>query len=137
MQEEGKVQKLKTKWWKEKIDPSKCISYVSIKVHRILVNTNQFTFFIIILPGEKVGICDESTHGDSDTPELGMDNVGGVFLVLAAGLVVAIFIGILEFLWNVRKVSIDAKVSATIFNMKRDNFHLHIYYLTDNSVRGI
>lgn len=39
-----------------------------------------------------------------------MDNVGGVFLVLAAGLSVAIFIGVLEFLWNVRKVSIDSKV---------------------------
>lgn len=40
-----------------------------------------------------------------------MANVGGVFLVLAIGCSCAIFIGILEFLWNVRKVAIDQKVS--------------------------
>lgn len=61
-------------------------------------------------PENKVGNCDESVHGESDAPELGMDNVGGVFLVLAAGLAVSVFIGILEFLWNVRKVSIDSRV---------------------------
>lgn len=75
-------------------------------------------FFFSPLADEKVGICDENTHGDSDTPELGMDNVGGVFLVLGAGLVVAIFVGILEFLWNVRAVSIDSKVRALISIVK-------------------
>lgn len=41
---------------------------------------------------------------------MGMKNVGGVFIVLAAGLGVSIVIGILEFVWNVSKVSAEEKV---------------------------
>lgn len=80
------------------------------------------TLSLYIYLENRTGNCDEGVHGDSDTPELGMDNVGGVFLVLAAGLVLAIFIGILEFLWNVRKVSIDLKVSV----IPR---HTHTHYI--------
>lgn len=47
--------------------------------------------------------------GGNDS-ELTMQNVGGIFLVLFAGCGVAIVIGIMEFLWNVKKVSIDEKV---------------------------
>lgn len=59
--------------------------------------------------------CPEDSKGASDTPELGMDNVGGVFLVLGCGLGIAILIGILEFLWNVSKVSAEEKVSTVLF----------------------
>lgn len=48
--------------------------------------------------------------GGGDTPELGMDNVGGVFLVLGAGLLVAITVGIIDFMWNIRQISIDETV---------------------------
>lgn len=73
----------------------------------------QSQYWIIIylfLKENRIGNCDESEEGASDTPELGMDNVGGVFLVLFSGLGMAILIGILEFVWNVRAVSIDEKV---------------------------
>lgn len=40
-----------------------------------------------------------------------MDNVGGVFLVLCGGLVVAILVGIGEFIWCIRRTSIDEKVN--------------------------
>ncbi|XP_058825661.1 glutamate receptor ionotropic, kainate 2-like [Topomyia yanbarensis] len=50
------------------------------------------------------------TGGDS-AAELGIDNVGGVFVVLAFGCSCALIIGILEFLWNVRKVAVDEKVT--------------------------
>lgn len=49
--------------------------------------------------------------GGGDTPELGMDNVGGVFLVLGAGLCVAVIVCIIDFLWNIRQISIDETVS--------------------------
>ena len=52
------------------------------------------------------------TSSASDTPELGVDNVGGVFVVLASGCAVALIIGILEFLWNVRKVAVDERVRS-------------------------
>lgn len=49
-----------------------------------------------------------------DTPELDMDNVAGVFFVLIIGVTFAIFIGILEFFWNVRKVAVVRKVEVLI-----------------------
>ncbi|XP_053682747.1 glutamate receptor ionotropic, kainate 2-like [Sabethes cyaneus] len=59
------------------------------------------------------GRCDApgtKAAGDS-AAELGIDNVGGVFVVLAFGCFCAFIIGILEFLWNVRKVAVDEKVT--------------------------
>lgn len=58
-----------------------------------------------------VGNCTSGQHIKTSTPELGMDNVGGVFLVLAAGVLVAILMGVLEFLWSVRAVSIEEKIT--------------------------
>lgn len=85
MQEEGKLHRLKTKWWVEK-------------------NT-----------GAGEGNCDADATGGGDTPELGMDNVGGVFLVLSGGLLIAIIVGILDFLWNIRTIAIDEKVKCGCF----------------------
>lgn len=59
--------------------------------------------------GEPVN-CTKEKEINVDTPELDMGNVGGVFIVLMIGIALAIFIGILEFIWNVRKVSILQKV---------------------------
>lgn len=56
--------------------------------------------------------CNAGEKEASDTPELDMDNVGGVFLVLVVGLTIAIVIGILEFIWSVRRVSIEEKVCS-------------------------
>lgn len=56
------------------------------------------------------GKCNKGTAGGGDTPELGMDNVGGVFLVLGAGLSVAVIVCIIDFLWNIRQISIDETV---------------------------
>ncbi|XP_075228075.1 glutamate receptor ionotropic, kainate 2-like isoform X2 [Lycorma delicatula] len=77
MQESGKLQELKTKWWKQ-------------------------------MHGG--GACDNQ---DEPTPsnELGLANVGGVFLVLISGCFIAFLVSILEFLWNVRKVAIQERIS--------------------------
>lgn len=52
----------------------------------------------------------EST--DASAAELALTNVGGVFLVLGVGVAIAIIIALLEFLWNVRKVSVEERVSS-------------------------
>lgn len=52
--------------------------------------------------------------GGGDTPELGMDNVGGVFIVVGIGLFIAFIIGIVDFLWNIRQIAIDEKVKFII-----------------------
>lgn len=55
--------------------------------------------------------CENREKVATLTPELNMENVGGVFLVLGAGLLLAIVMGVMEFLWNVRRVSIDEKIT--------------------------
>lgn len=58
------------------------------------------------------GRCSQLSASSADTPELGVENVGGVFLVLGMGLLSAICIGLVEFLWNVKEVAINEKVNC-------------------------
>lgn len=54
------------------------------------------------------GACDdEEAQGPSDTAELGLENVGGVFLVLYVGLGCAFIIGVCDFLWNCRNIAVE------------------------------
>lgn len=69
-----------------------------------------------------VGDEDCSIEEEGKDSELKMENVGGVFLVLFAGFGVAIVVGILEFIWNVKKVSIDEKV--VLINVLRSDCSL-------------
>lgn len=56
----------------------------------------------------------EEGGGDDDSSggELGVENVGGVFVVLGIGCGVAAGMGIFEFLWHVREVAIEQKVKV-------------------------
>lgn len=49
---------------------------------------------------------DNKPHDD-----LGIGNVGGVFVVLAGGCFVAFVIAVMEFLWNVEKIAIEEKAN--------------------------
>lgn len=40
-------------------------------------------------------------------------NVGGVFLVLGFGCLFALIVALIEFLWNVKKVAVDERVSCS------------------------
>ena len=58
-----------------------------------------------------LGKCeDEAEGGSDDAAELGIANVGGVFVVLGFGCLFALVVAALEFLWNVKKVAIYEKV---------------------------
>lgn len=46
-------------------------------------------------------VCEEDTDKSINTSALGVANVGGVFVVLAGGSIVALIVAILEFLWKV------------------------------------
>jgi len=41
------------------------------------------------------------------TVELGIDNVGGIFVVLIGGTVAAFFLALCEFVWKTRKLALD------------------------------
>lgn len=48
---------------------------------------------------------------EKNADELGLDNVGGVFLVLGVGVGMSFGFAVLEFLWNVRQVSVEEHVN--------------------------
>lgn len=56
---------------------------------------------------------------DATATELDLGHVGGVFVVLAAGVSLAVIISIFEFLWNVKKIAVAEKVSCTIPSSSR------------------
>lgn len=53
---------------------------------------------------------------DKPSDDLGIASVGGVFLVLAGGCLVALIVATLEFLWNVEKIAIEEKANIYSFN---------------------
>lgn len=57
------------------------------------------------------GACEEEeSAGPADSAELGIEAVGGVFLVLGVGVFCAFIIGIAEFLWNCRKIAVETGI---------------------------
>lgn len=78
LQEEGKLFRLKNKWWKE-------------------------------LDGG--GNCESDGGPTADAAELGIANVGGVFVILLLGCLAAMVLGIVEFLWNIKAIAIDQKIT--------------------------
>lgn len=53
--------------------------------------------------------CKDDDKSD-ETKAMDLSNVGGVFIVLIVGISTSLFLGFLEFLWAVRKTSIECKV---------------------------
>ena len=56
------------------------------------------------------GQCDIDEKGKRDANALSIANVGGVFVVLAVGLLLSVIVAVVEFVWNERKrqVPVDA-----------------------------
>lgn len=63
-----------------------------------------------IVNGEQVNCAKENEQSVDDEPDLDIEHILGAVLVLFIGIGLAILIGISEFLWNVRKISIAQKV---------------------------
>ncbi|XP_060523976.1 glutamate receptor ionotropic, kainate 2-like [Cylas formicarius] len=58
------------------------------------------------------GQCAEDKQSsDEAATELGLDNVGGIFVVLAVGVAIALLFAVCEFLWNVKKVAVREHIS--------------------------
>lgn len=84
--------------------------------------------------------CEANDKARSDTAELDMDNVGGVFLVLAVGILLSILVGILEFVWSIRRTSIDERVSILHSYLSYLEFlAMQLIFLlqSDNPIRGL
>ncbi|KAI4811484.1 hypothetical protein KUCAC02_014389 [Chaenocephalus aceratus] len=46
---------------------------------------------------------DHTCQGSVDRSCLGMENIGGIFVVLICGLIIAVFVAIMEFVWSTRR----------------------------------
>lgn len=79
LQENGELQELYTKWWKREDMDS----------------------------SQKCDLVDDKKKDSAN--ELSLANVGGVFVVLAAGLGLSFLVALLEFIWKARQDS-DGKV---------------------------
>ncbi|KAL9929272.1 glutamate receptor IIA isoform 1-T1 [Glossina fuscipes fuscipes] len=55
--------------------------------------------------------CNDNKEADLDGDELSIIELGGVFMVLGGGIVIAIVIGCCEFLWNVQSVAVEERVT--------------------------
>ncbi|XP_063622177.1 glutamate receptor ionotropic, kainate 2-like [Cydia splendana] len=64
-------------------------------------------------PEENACVSEEAGEEGASAAELGVDNVGGVFIVLGTGCGIAAAMGIFEFLWHVKDVAIEQKMSRT------------------------
>ncbi|XP_039880804.1 glutamate receptor ionotropic, kainate 5-like [Simochromis diagramma] len=56
---------------------------------------------------------------------LGMENIGGIFVVLICGLIIAVFVAIMEFVWSTRRTAETDEVHH------RAHTHTHTHTLTD------
>lgn len=108
LQEKGEIQMLYDKWWefllKSKLD--------SIKEWSRWKNTGE--------------TCTRNDKGkESKANSLGVDNIGGVFVVLLCGLAFAVVIAIMEFCYNSKRNAIAEKVSTFIYsqNVYLKNLH--------------
>ena len=58
--------------------------------------------------------CQKDEKGDSKANALGVENVGGIFVVLLGGLTLSIFIALFEFIWNSKSNATQDKVNVSI-----------------------
>lgn len=65
------------------------------------------------------GKCKDDDKKTTSANELGLPNVGGVFVVLLAGLGMAAIIAVFEFIWRTKKIPRDERVSVNL-NTQRE-----------------
>ncbi|XP_011170993.1 glutamate receptor ionotropic, kainate 2 [Solenopsis invicta] len=77
------------------------------------------------------GKCKENEADKStNSAELGLASVGGVFMVLMLGCAASVFIAICEFLWNIRKVAVREKITPREALVAELKFVVNIFALT-------
>ncbi|XP_032663311.1 glutamate receptor ionotropic, kainate 2-like [Odontomachus brunneus] len=77
------------------------------------------------------GLCEKDiTEKSASTSELGLPNVGGVFLVLMCGCGASLIIAICEFLWNIRKVAVREKITPWEALVAELKFAVNVWAVT-------
>lgn len=110
MQEDNRLEILKRKWWdggkcpKEEDHRAKGLSPVN--PHPLVLQLHFSLSFVSFSCCYKSLFPPSHSHFSRRvllSPGLGMENIGGIFVVLVCGLLVAIFMAVLEFVWMLRQ----------------------------------
>lgn len=64
------------------------------------------------------GKCKDEDKKTTSASELGLPNVGGVFVVLLAGLGMAAIIAVFEFIWRTKKIPRDERVGFHFYKKR-------------------
>ena len=72
-----------------------------------------FMFFRLVI--HYFAFAEKCEVEKADDGDLGIENVGGVFVVLGAGCLVALVVAFCEFLWNVQCLAIEERVRKLMF----------------------
>ena len=72
----------------------------------------------------KSGQCTKDDNSKDDASELGMKNIGGIFYVLIAGLVLGVIVAIAEFVWKSKQ---NAEIDKVTFQNTKLIHHHKIF----------
>ncbi|KAG0715855.1 Glutamate receptor ionotropic, kainate 2 [Chionoecetes opilio] len=113
MKENGTLHRLKDKWWKA---DGRCQLYAFATKRLRYQGVNDARYLLLPKKCRYQGQRDarSSVTASAKTggaAELGLANVGGVFVVLIGGMGVAAFMAICEFMWNARDLATDESAS--------------------------
>lgn len=71
------------------------------------------------------GLCDDQEDEPENANELGMPHVLGMFIVLLFGCAFSVFVGAVQFFWNIRKVAIEEKITVKQALIKESKFFVN------------
>lgn len=80
---------------------------------------------------------DDTSKSSSTANELGLANVGGVFVVLMGGMGIACVIAVCEFVWKSRKVAVEEKVKLREKSKNDRNFLVGIPKIVVENCLGV
>ena len=60
------------------------------------------------------GTCNNDDKKQETASSLDISNVGGIFVVLFVGLTLAVFVAVIEFMWNARKTARGERVGGAV-----------------------
>ncbi|KAJ3583575.1 hypothetical protein NHX12_016825 [Muraenolepis orangiensis] len=75
------------------------------------VSRDEFDLAVLRMQEDNRGKCPKEE--DHRARGLGMENIGGIFVVLVCGLLVAIFMAVLEFVWLMRQTPVTKGPSGS------------------------
>lgn len=94
LQENNRLEILKRKWWEGGRCPKE-------EDHRA---KGQPPRPVPLFPRNPLGPHPHCPYpGSPHPPGLGMENIGGIFVVLICGLIIAVFVAVMEFIWSTRR----------------------------------